>query len=93
MIVKLHKYLIWGKKEEKGRFFELAQRSGFLEFIGASKKEVEFPEEGKKILQAIKLAKHFYTPTPFHSLPPLPLAPLPLSEELLSLHTQQEALF
>lgn len=58
MIVNLHKYLIVGNKNEMDRFFTLAQRAGFLEFIGLSKKKaLEMPEEAKIILSAIKIAK------------------------------------
>jgi V/A-type H+-transporting ATPase subunit I len=58
VIVNLHKYLICGAKEELDHFFELAQRAGFLEFIGLShKKALELPEEAKMLLAAIRIAK------------------------------------
>ncbi len=58
MIVKLHKYLIVGNRADMDRFFLLAQRAGFLEFIGISKKKaLEMPQDAKTILSAIKIAR------------------------------------
>lgn len=58
MIVNLHKYLIVGNKSDMDRFFTLAQRAGFLEFIGISKKKaLEMPQGAKTILSAIKIAR------------------------------------
>ena len=78
MIVKVYKYLIFGAKGETDRFFELAQRAGFLEFIGsAHKKALELPEDIKIILEAIKIAKH-------HEIHPLASAPIPSDPEELA---------
>lgn len=58
MIVEMQKFLIYGKKEEMDKFFELAQRGGFLEFIGMShNRRLELPEKAKTFLSAIKIAK------------------------------------
>ncbi len=58
MIVDLHKYLIIGSQEDMDRFFDLAQRAGFMEFIGLShKKALEMPQDAKTILSAIKIAR------------------------------------
>jgi V/A-type H+-transporting ATPase subunit I len=60
MIIDLHKYLIFGAKEQMDQFFSLAQRAGFLEFIGLShKKSLEMTDEMKTILAAIKIAKKY----------------------------------
>lgn len=58
MIVELSKYLIMGNKGDMDRFFTLAQRAGFIEFIGLSKKKtLEMPDDAKMILSAIKIAR------------------------------------
>lgn len=58
MIVDLAKYLIVGNKGDMDRFFTLAQRAGFIEFIGLSKKKaLEMPEDAKTILSAIKIVR------------------------------------
>ncbi len=58
MIVGLHKYLIYGAKEEMDRFFSLAQRAGFLEFIGIwQKKALEIPPHVKRVLSAIRILR------------------------------------
>lgn len=60
MIVDLHKFLIYGAKEEMDRFFSLAQRAGFLEFIGIwQKKALEIPPNVKRILSAIRILRHW----------------------------------
>lgn len=67
MIVDVRKYLIFGSKEEIDRFFPLAQRAGFLEFIGASrKKALETPPAAKDLLLAVKiLRKHIAEGKPY----------------------------
>ncbi len=91
MIVDVYKYLIFGVKAEMDRFFELAQRAGFLEFIGIShKKSLELTEDIKSILAAIKIAKRY--PTHPHEAPPNLKDPLDLSEKIVSLNTQLEQL-
>jgi len=68
MIIDVQKYLIFGPKEEMDEFFSLAQRAGFLEFIGVShKKSLEITEEIKTLLAAIKIAKKY--PTHPHETP------------------------
>jgi len=60
MIVKMHKVLLYGAKEEMDRFFEMAQRSGFLEFIGIwHKKALELPESAKNSISAIKILRNW----------------------------------
>lgn len=91
MIVKLHKYLIYGDLKEMDLFFSLAQRSGFLEFIGLShKKALELPEDAKTILAAIKIAKgHATGHMEFGmTLPPAEK----VAEELLKEHSEHEKL-
>lgn len=62
MIVKLHKYLLFGPKKEMDGFFDLAQKAGFIEFIGIGrKKALEMPSEAKTILSAIKVLKEHGT--------------------------------
>lgn len=61
MIIKLHKYLIYGHQVELDAFFLKAQEAGFLEFVGEShKKSLELPDAARKYLQAIKIAKHHF---------------------------------
>jgi V/A-type H+-transporting ATPase subunit I len=71
------------------RFFELAQRAGFLEFIGsAHKKALELPENIKTILDAIKIAKHHE----IHPLasPPVPNDPVELAKKIIELNASYE---
>lgn len=89
MIVKVHKYLIYGAKTELDRFFELTQRAGFVEFIGsARKKSLELPENIKTLLAAIKIAKHHEV----HPLaaPPLPEDPVEFAAKLVELNAMRE---
>jgi V/A-type H+/Na+-transporting ATPase subunit I len=59
MIIHLHKVLIYGAKEDMDRFFALAQRAGFLEFIGIwHKKALELPEHVKNFLSAIRIVRN-----------------------------------
>ena len=89
MIIDLHKYLIFGHKEEVDRFFYLAQRAGFLEFIGtAHKKALGLPEPAKTLLRAIKIAKRH--PIHPHEAPPGPLDPPILAEKIVSLNRDHE---
>jgi V/A-type H+-transporting ATPase subunit I len=91
MIVNLHKYLIVGNKNEMDRFFSLAQRAGFLEFIGLSKKKaLEMPEEAKTILAAIKIAKGHAS----HGSKAFEGAeePLQLAEQMIEWKEQEEKL-
>jgi len=91
MITDMHKYLIYGNRDEMERFFTLAQRAGFLEFIGMShKKTLELPEDAKTILAAIKIARQ-------HAVPPdeTPLFdtdPLKLAERIIATHATDEKL-
>ncbi len=89
MIVNLQKFLIYGSKKDMDRFFSLAQRSGFLEFIGLShKKALEMPENGKKILSAIKIAKHHFV----HPKEAPHLEPLKIAERILALNAERQQL-
>jgi len=91
MIVKIHKYLLYGAKEELDRFFELAQRAGFLEFIGLShKRALELPDNIKTVLAAIKIAKkHEIHPL---AAPPVPSEPLALAKKIVELNAMHEQL-
>ncbi len=91
MIVQLHKVLIYGAKEEMDRFFELSQRAGFLEFLGAAhKKSLELPDEAKTILMAIRIAKRHI----IHTLeaPETPIDSVELAEKLIQLNQTHEQL-
>ncbi|MBI5272872.1 MAG: V-type ATP synthase subunit I [Chlamydiia bacterium] len=89
MIVSLHKHLLYGNKGEMEKFFAMAQRAAFLEFIGLShKKALELPDTAKIFLSAIKLAKqHFVHPKEAPRLDALKIA-----KTILSLHAGHEAL-
>ncbi len=91
MIVKMHKYLIYGTQAEIERFFPLAQKAGFLEFIGPSQKRaLEMPENAKTILSAMKVAKHhFIDPKEVFS----PFSPLEIAKKILELQGHLESLF
>ncbi|HSX38804.1 MAG TPA: hypothetical protein VLE95_08295 [Chlamydiales bacterium] len=85
----MHKYLIWGGKSEMDSFFSLAQRGGFLEFIGLShKKALELPEDAKMILRAIKIAKHHF----IHPKEAPHLKPIQIAQTILELHESEEKL-
>jgi len=89
MIVDLHKYLIIGSRAEMDRFFMLAQRAGFMEFIGLSnKKALEMPEEAKTIIAAIKIARAHTAPAekPYHPA----LDPVRLAEQIVKLNEEHE---
>jgi V/A-type H+-transporting ATPase subunit I len=91
MIVKVHKYLIYGVKEEMDRFFELSQRAGFVEFIGLShKKALELTDDIKTVLAAIKIAKkHEIHPL---QMPPLPETSVQLAMKIVELNAMLEHL-
>jgi V/A-type H+-transporting ATPase subunit I len=89
MIVKMHKYLLWGSKGDMDRFFSYAQKAGFLEFLGLShKKAIELPENAKKILDAIKIARHHF----IHPKEAPDLEPEVIADTILNLHNSQERL-
>ena len=89
MIVDLQKILIFGNRTEMDKFFDLAQRAGFLEFIGLShKKALELPEEAKKLLAAIKIAQHHI----IHPNEAPYLGAETIAEKLLFLHKEQDRL-
>jgi V/A-type H+/Na+-transporting ATPase subunit I len=91
MIVKLHKYLVYGAKDQISRFFELAQRAGFMEFIGAShKRSLELTDDAKTVLSAIKIAKK-HEVHPEDALP-LSLSPVELSAKLIDANSSLEKL-
>lgn len=92
MIIELHKYLIFGTHEEMDKFFALAQRAGFLEFIGPTrKKALELPPEAKTFLAAIKIAKHY----PVHpaELPRDQSEPEVIAEKIVATKAELETLF
>lgn len=89
MIVRLHKYLLFGNRSEVDRFFAAAQEEGFLEFIGENRKRaLELPEEAKTLLAALKIAKQ-------HEIHPeegelLSLEPQAIAERILSFRAALE---
>jgi V/A-type H+-transporting ATPase subunit I len=91
MIVKLHKYLICGSRYDCDKFFELAQRAGFLEFLGlAHKKALELPNDVKTILAGIRVAKkHEIHPA---EAPHVPSDPVEFAERLIGLEAAHEHL-
>lgn len=59
MQVKMHKYLFAGTKNNHERFFDRAQRMGFMEFISVTgKKPHLFPKDVQDAKDAIKLLSH-----------------------------------
>lgn len=91
MIVNVHKYLLYGAKDQMDRFFELAQRAGFMEFIGVShKKSLELPDDIKTVLLAIKQAKkHEIHPD---QAPQIDTGPVELAQKIVQLNMQHEQL-
>lgn len=92
MIVDLAKYLIMGNKGDMDRFFTLAQRAGFIEFIGLSKKKaLEMPEDAKTILSAIKIvrAHSSHSTIPFET----ELDPVTLAGQIVKWNEDLEKLF
>lgn len=83
MIVKMYKFLIYGLREEMDRFFELAQRAGFIEFIGPVKRSVELPENIQTVLSAIKVCKTHEIHA--QALPPVPEDPVVFAHRILEL--------
>ena len=60
MIVKMTKVLLYGAKDEMDRFFEQAQRAGFLEFIGIwHRKALELPDPIRNIISALKILRNW----------------------------------
>ena len=89
MIVKLHKVLLLGAKETLDSFFELAQKAGFLEFIGmAHKKALELPDDAKTLLSAIRIAKRHEIHV--HEAPSSPIDPVKIAERLLELQQMHD---
>lgn len=91
MIVSLRKILLVGAKKEMDRFFSLAQKAGFIEFIGLShKKALEMPQDAKAIISAIKIARvHIASSNnPYQT----DLDPLHLSQQILSWNQEHQKL-
>src|SRR5690349_11597268 len=91
MIVNLHKYLLIGSRSEMDRFFELAQRAGFMEFIGLShKKGLELPDDAKTLLAAVKIVRQHTAPSNDIYRPVA--SPLQLAEQIVKLKADLEKL-
>ncbi len=91
MIVDLHKYLFIGNRRGMDHFFALAQRAGFMEFIGLSRKQVlELPEDAKVILAAIKIARAHAVTTQEPYRPELD--PVRLAEQIVKWNEEREKL-
>ncbi len=91
MIVDLQKYLVFGAKNDMDQFFALAQKGGFLEFIGPSRrKALELPPAAKTFLAAIKIAKHY--PTHPYEVPASPLTIFQVAESIVEMKKTLEAL-
>ena len=90
MIVEMEKYLIYGAKEEMDRFFSLAQRAGFLEFIGIwHKKALEVPQHIKYILSAIKILR-VWVGSEQEGEQPIVSNPVILAERIVQLNSSLE---
>lgn len=57
MITEVKKYLILGTLEDVNRFYERAQKEGFIEFISSSRRPKELPEKIQVLLKALKIVK------------------------------------
>lgn len=91
MIVDLHKYLLVGSRTEMDRFFSLAQKGGFLEFIGLShKKALEMPEDAKTLLAAMKIIRQHTAPAGATYSPTLD--PVKLAGSIVKLNADFEKL-
>ncbi len=88
MIIDLYKYLIVGKRGDMEQFFALAQRAGFLEFIGLQKKALEMPQDAKSILSAIKILKA-HSGKADGSIE-IEVSPLALAEQVVQWHEERE---
>jgi V/A-type H+-transporting ATPase subunit I len=89
VIIDLHKYLIFGNRDEIDKFFSLVQKGGFLEFIGLShKKSLELPDDAKKLIAAIKVAKHHI----IHPEEAPYMESEKIADHILSLQSEQEKL-
>lgn len=89
MIVKMHKVLIFGRHSEMDHFFTLAQKGGYLEFIGLShKKAIDMPESAKTILAAIKIARQHTAPA--GSFFETDLSPLKFAESVVKTQSEYE---
>lgn len=89
MIVDVQKYLIYGAKDQVDRFFSLAQRAGFIEFIGIwHKKALELPQHIKHILSAIKILRLWVGEPPAE--PPILSNPVILAEKVVEINTALE---
>ena len=72
------------------RFFSLAQRAGFLEFIGIwHKKALEVPQHIKYILSAIKILRVWETALPGIEIP-IVSNPVILAERIVQLNRSLE---
>ena len=92
MIVDVEKVLIFGNHKEMDQFFSLAQRAGFLEFIGPSRRRVlELPQSAKTFLSAIKIARHY----PIHpqEAPATEFDSQKIAEKIVSMKAEEEAFF
>jgi V/A-type H+-transporting ATPase subunit I len=92
MIVDIEKYLIFGNRAELDQFFSLAQRAGFLEFIGTSRrKALELPQSAKTFLSAIRIAKHY----PIHPLeaPSTDLSIDKIAEKIVAMKAEEESFY
>lgn len=93
MIVNVHKFLIYGAKEEMDRFFSLAQRAGFLEFIGIwHKKALELPHNVKQMLSAIKILR-LWEGGKSGLEESIPMHPELFADKVVTLNTSLERLF
>ncbi len=93
MIVKVHKYLIIGTQAEVDRFFPLAQRAGFIEFIGPSaKRSHETPPEAQKLLASLKILRQYVSEDEGEALPVSPESVLQLHSDLERMREEERLL-
>lgn len=90
MIDEMQKFLIYGAKDQMDRFFSLAQRAGFLEFIGIwHKKALEVPQHIKFLLSAIKIMRTWVGGEPSKEIS-LVTNPVILAERIVQLNSSLE---
>lgn len=62
MIIKVHKYLIFGAKQDLDLFYERAQKAGWIEFISSKKAATHLPDPIQKLMSALKVLKEIVSP-------------------------------
>ena len=91
MIVDVEKYIIFGCQQDLDIFFSLAQRAGFIEFLGGTrKKTLQLPSLAKTFFSAIKISKHYVIHP--QEAPNTNLSISQVAEKIVSQKNEQEVL-